>query len=270
MSFPVRRRYELLRVPVAISSTEPPLGPLLDRLCVDLPPAVRAPVVEVSLRATDAGYAVWVDEDRRCEPLAFDQAVMKLLSTLHDVIMERCPLWAVHAGVVARGGRVVAFPGRSGLGKSTLAGACVRAGWAYVSDEALAFDPATLEVVPYPKPLWMDREATRAVGIDATTLAITPSRYKYPVTPQDLGGRVAGGRLRLAALVVLEPGSAPARLEPLRRAPLATLLLRNTFRRGDRPEENFTNAVRVAGEVDGYRLAYVDPPAAVSLLDELL
>lgn len=263
------RIYEVLRVPMRVASTEPELGPILDRLCADFAPSDKPPTLTLSLRPYESGYAVWVDDDRRSEQKDFDQAVMKLMSVLHGQAMDHCELWSVHAGVVSRNGRAVAFPGKSGVGKSTLVGACVQVGWEYVSDEALSFDPDTIEVVPYPKPIWMDWRATRSMGIDDSTLTVTPERYKYPVMPEDLGGSIAEGPIRLGALILIERSEGAARLEPLRSAELVTLLLKNTFKRAAHPERNFTAAVEVASQVDGHRLVMDDPVKAAHLLDTL-
>ncbi len=263
------RVYEVLRMSIRLVSTEPELGAILDRLCADFAPSEDPPALTISLRAGDEGYTVWAGETRRSEPQDFDQAVMKLMSVLHALAMEHCELWSVHAGVVSRDGEAIAFPGRSGVGKSTLVGACVRAGWEYLSDEALSFDPETMEVVPYPKPIWMDWRATRSVGLKDAELTITPSRYKYPVTPGDLGGSIAEGSVRLATIVLIERAEGALRLEPLRRAELVTLLLRNTFKRSVHPERNFAGAVAVASQVDGHRLVYDDPMEAARLLETL-
>ncbi|MCL1599115.1 MAG: hypothetical protein M3094_08025, partial [Actinomycetia bacterium] len=220
------RVYEILRMPIRLASTDERLGLILDRICEDFDPSTEPPITTVSIRSDGDGYTVWAGETRKSDVLDFDQSVMKLMSTLHREAMKLCDLWSVHAGVVSRNGRAVAFPGISGVGKSTLAGACVAAGWEYVSDEALSFDPDTMEVVLYPKPIWMDGKATRSVGLDDSGLTITPDHYKYPVTPRDLGGRVADGPIRLAHLILIERSKEDnPRIEPLRPAELVTLLL---------------------------------------------
>jgi len=263
------RIYEILRMPIRLASADERLGPILDRICEDFEHTTNPPIATVSIRSEGDGYTVWAGESKKSDVLDFDQSVMKLMSTLHREAMRLCDLWSVHAGVVSRGGRVVAFPGKSGVGKSTLTGACVAAGWDYVSDEALSFDPDTMEVVLYPKPIWMDGKATRKVGLDDGGLAITPDHYKYPVTPRDLGGRIADGPIHLAHLILIERSTEGPRIEPLRRAELVTLLLRNTFKKADDSERKFTDAVAVASHVEGHRLIFDEPVQAVRLLDIL-
>ncbi len=263
------RTYEILRMPIRLASTDERLGPILDRICEDFASTDDEPIATISIRSDDDGFTVWAGETKKSNVLDFDQSVMKLMSTLHREAMKLCSLWSVHAGVVSRDGRAVAFPGISGVGKSTLAGACVAAGWDYVSDETLSFDPDTMEVVLYPKPIWMDGKATRSVGLDDAGLTITPDHYKYPVTPRDLGGRIANGPIRLAHLILIDRSKEDPKIEPLRPAELVTLLLRNTFKKADNSERKFTEAVAVASHVEGHRLIFDEPVQAVRLLDAL-
>jgi hypothetical protein len=53
--------------------------------------------------------------------------------------------------------RAILFPAPMEAGKSTLAAALLRTGYRYVTDEAVALDPSTLEVQPYPRPINVDR-----------------------------------------------------------------------------------------------------------------
>jgi hypothetical protein len=58
-----------------------------------------------------------------------------------------------HASGVEQGGRAIVFPAPMGAGKTTLVAGMIQRGLRYLTDEAVAVDPTTLEVQPYPKPL---------------------------------------------------------------------------------------------------------------------
>ncbi|MGE5645916.1 MAG: HPr kinase/phosphorylase [Acidobacteriota bacterium] len=77
--------------------------------------------------------AAWVTRDAAARQEYFryhflEAMVYAMLDTLHLV--------AVHAACVALDGRGVLLAGDSGAGKSSLAYACARKGWTYVSDDA--------------------------------------------------------------------------------------------------------------------------------------
>jgi hypothetical protein len=91
----------------------------------------------------------------------------------------------VHAGAVAWEGRIIALPGRTWTGKSTLAAALVRAGAHYYSDEFLVLDESGL-AHPFPRPIHLR-------SLDGTT-----ARHVHPdefgavgATPLPLGMVVA-------------------------------------------------------------------------------
>lgn len=71
----------------------------------------------------------------------------------HEAVGRTTGLVLFHASAVEHDGVVVVFPGESGAGKTTLAAALTQHGFRYVTDEAVALDPATLLIHPYPKPL---------------------------------------------------------------------------------------------------------------------
>jgi hypothetical protein len=91
-------------------------------------------------------------------------AVTHLLWEANRQALECTPGRAVlHAAAAAAGARAAILVGPQESGKSTLAAALVgRYGLGYITDEAVAIDPATLVVAPYPKYV--------SVGADVGTL----------------------------------------------------------------------------------------------------
>ena len=74
----------------------------------------------------------------------------------------------LHAGALEADGRAVVLPGVSGSGKSTLCAGLAQAGLAYLSDELVALDLSTDQVLPYPKPVTVKAgsfEALADVGL---------------------------------------------------------------------------------------------------------
>lgn len=104
----------------------------------------------------------------------------------------------LHAGAVERDGIVVAITGASGRGKSTLTAALVQRGFAYVTDELAAVDPATRAVLPYPKAIDLDAASCRLLDLSAGADHLDVSS-PVPVAP--LGAVSTGGRLGLVVLL---------------------------------------------------------------------
>jgi energy-coupling factor transporter ATP-binding protein EcfA2 len=103
----------------------------------------------------------------------------------------------VHAAAIAhpQTGEVIAFIGASGAGKSTLAKA-LAADYVYVTDETLAVDLATGEVLAYPKPISMFSNG--------------PGSPKKQVGPAQLGFEQAAQPLRLRQVFLLDRQIEPA------------------------------------------------------------
>jgi hypothetical protein len=98
----------------------------------------------------------------------------------------------VHAGAVSHDGHVIALPGASFCGKTTLVSELVRAGATYYSDEYALLDEDGL-VHPYPKPL-----SIRSGGVDQTDHDVST-----------FGGSAADEPLPLGLVVIAEyrPGA---------------------------------------------------------------
>lgn len=85
-------------------------------------------------------------------------------------------------------GRTFAFVGRSGVGKTTLTRTLAQH-WGYLTDETVAVDPVTLQVVPHPKPL---------------SVKVGPTGPKDQISPDALGLLPAPTNCRLAGIVLLD------------------------------------------------------------------
>ena len=193
--------------------------------------------------------------------------VERFLSTLNELALDGFNGVAIHAGVVARGRRAMAIPGRSGAGKSTLTAACVAAGFAYVSDEALCLDRLTGDVVPYPRPLMLSAASSRLIGIsDSPPLA---HRGKIAWGPIDLGGETSSLPLHLADVVLAERGAALS-LEPASPSDVIPELLRRSFSGYEDRTESFELLARAAIDCRAWRLRYSDAVEAAALLRRTL
>ena len=131
-----------------------------------------------------------------------------LNGTLYAAIAALNGLYPIHASAVAHRGRVFAFTGAAGAGKSTLVAALGRAGFAQFCDDTLILDisgegpPLCL---PGHKRLKLWPEGVALAGVEPGEL-VADDYHKYFVEPA--GGTVAEP-LPLAGLFYLEQGETP-------------------------------------------------------------
>lgn len=208
---------------------------------------------------TDADrYTVYKDCTRRGSRTSPAQAVALLMASINLAVLDRCPHFAVHAAVVARDDRIVAFPADSGEGKSTLAAACLRAGFHYLSDEALVLDDQG-RVVPYPKPVALSEWSRRRLGLEGDD---EESLY----ASAHLGSSPHPGERPVSEIVLMERGHGETTLDPLPRSEAVPALLSRSFNHYKDPARAFRLATVTAGDSKVWRLRYDDPVEAAAAL----
>lgn len=81
--------------------------------------------------------------------LAHIRDVLIYETTLYFMLQNPNLLW-LHAGVVATEGQALIVCGKRGCGKSTITTLLTQAGWEFLSDDIIPFDPATGLLIPFP------------------------------------------------------------------------------------------------------------------------
>ena len=97
------------------------------------------------------GYRAVQDGEERGAHATLRSVVTWLKQKAIRALIDARPdlLW-LHAGAVAKGGKVLLCLGEGGSGKSTLVMSLVEDGWAYLSDDVIAYDPVTGGALPFP------------------------------------------------------------------------------------------------------------------------
>lgn len=113
----------------------------------------------------------------------------------------------LHAGALDAAGTGVLLPAASGAGKSTLVAALAAGGFGYLTDELVALDLPSGELLPYPKPITLKPRGlavlTENLGESDPTFAPTPEWDDVAQLPVGPGTpRAIGARCRPGVIVV--------------------------------------------------------------------
>jgi hypothetical protein len=192
------------------------------------------------------------------------------LADLTWATVAASPLLCIHAGVVAGRDGLVAIPGHSGLGKTTLVANLVHWGFGYVSDEALAFDRATRTVVSFARPLSLTAPAWAM--FPAGLLGPPPAAgVEVLISPDLLGSTVhEPGPVRDIVLAERRPsaetGADEPTLEPANRAAAVEFLLSRSFNHFAAPAASFHAVVELVRSCRVWRASYQDAPQLARVL----
>ena len=185
------------------------------------------------------------------------------LNQLYPLALSRQGRPAFHASVVAVPGGCLAFLGRSGLGKSTLAAAFALAEDAFLTDDALIVDDSAGAVLALPGHaslrLWED--SVEALVRPGTALA---SHIGYSDKARLLAGEALphcpAARPLRAAYVLQDEGSEEVSIRPLSGAERQLAWVRNSFLLDitdrDLLARHFDWTHRIAGKVPTFALDY--------------
>lgn len=198
---------------------------------------------------------------RGCRRVVFDEdegLVPSLVGLVNQRAIHGTSWFAVHAAVIASGDRVVAFPGDSGDGKTTLAAAGILDGMSYVTDEALVLDDSC-QVVPYPKPLALSVWSCEALGLE-------PRGSETLFTAADLGSTVVNENRSLTDIVIAGYGAAHLALDRRPSSQAVAELIGKSFNHYKDPERAFRLSTEIAQSVRVWKLDYDAPKQAIKLV----
>jgi hypothetical protein len=224
---------------------------------------------EMSTRGDAEADAVVSFDPAVDEPI--DRAAARCLSLVDRAALGHTDCLTVHAAVLAGARGCVVVPGASGVGKTTLAGACMQSGLVLLSDEAACFSQPTGVLVPHPRPLGLSLPSRQLLGLTC------PSDVgDEEATAPALLGRSAPQSFRGQCVLVAVPlrrKGAEAALEPLTPAEGLAALLASCLnvppldgQSGWQPADAWRYLSALSANVRLARLTFDDPYAAARLL----
>lgn len=215
----------------------------------------------------DPAHCLLVDDRPVQRAASWTPLLAHLVAEINREALDAARSFAVHAGVVSHAGKAVAFPGTSGAGKSTLTAGCLRAGFDYVSDEALCIDYSTGLVDPYPKPLALSQSARRLLALIPPHASGSEREEEETLSvPADLGAQTAARPVELAHVVIIERRHGPTELEAVPGAEGMGALLSHSFNHYRRPVDAFALTSDLVRRARTWRLRTDDPLEAGRLL----
>jgi hypothetical protein len=190
-----------------------------------------------------------------------------VLTELTRLAIDNSPLLCIHAGVISASSGYIAFPGPSGLGKTTLVATLVRGGFGYVSDESLAIDRATGRAQPFARPLALSADVWSLLG---PGVGDPPSGGTEGLIQASALGRVERADEPVRHIVLARRRPGPARIVPANRGDAVVELLHRSFNHFRAPESSFRSIVAVVRTARVWHACYQDARDMIELLPDTL
>ncbi|HXP84484.1 MAG TPA: hypothetical protein VN841_07180 [Bryobacteraceae bacterium] len=253
---------ELLNLRLGFSASSGPAAALIERYVFPTLPRKppRPEDLSFGLESDGSGFRIDREGAEYATAAGADEALVSLQQAVDEHVVQHAAGFAfVHAGAVGVGGAAALLIASSGHGKSTLVKELAGGAWGadYYSDEYAAIDPEG-RLHPYPRSLLL-REGRPA---------------QHPVTPQELGARVAAGpaEIRLVLQVPYAPdeGHIGIRVTPLAQSEALHLLLKSTPQALDYHPAIFGSLTKVAARARTYTGVRGESPKAARAILELL
>ena len=257
---------ELLGVPVQLRSNDTDVAERLER-CYQrsvTEHAAGAAVLEAKLARRGDAWRIDVTGRARCTAEDPVHAVRSFNHELVHGVMLRAPqLYYVHAGVVTSGGAALVMPGLSRAGKSTLVLALIEQGAQLLSDELLAFDPASALACAFPRAIKI-RDAC-AGYFPSLSPHFSGSGEGRFLSFDGLPGDVISSPAPVASIVVPTwTGSGREDLEPISAGRALLDLAASSLNFGTHRVRSLDCLAAMVDEARAWRLGWSDPHAAAS------
>jgi hypothetical protein len=246
-------------------------------------PASVPTVHRIERAGRDGRDVVWLcgDDDDESEHLVEAHDGPAFVSRLVQWVNRRATrsdvAIASHAGGVARGDVACALPAHTESGKTTLTAGLVRAGFDYLTDEAVAFTASGV-IEPFAKPLSIDPgsqflfpelEPPLPPGLPEPDATAGPHQWHVPASMirRDVIARPCRAR---AIVFPKYDGDGDTTLQPVSRAEGLIELARNTFEFRTRSRYALDVLADVVRAAECYRLAVGDLESACAVIDDVM
>jgi hypothetical protein len=264
----------MLGICVAVGADDAPLTTYLDRLYDAFPRAAAAEHEYRIGRSAGDRFALFTDHVPVSEAIQPEALVGTLVNHLNRQVATKTEHVVIHAGGAECNGTAVVMPAHMEHGKSTLTTGLVRAGFRYVTDEAVAIRRDTHEIVPYPKPITLDQGSWQLFPELEPDEAFPSEAYKasqWQVPPSAIRPDAVAPPCSARFIVFPEYDEEhTTELIPMSRAEGLVELAKNTFRFDDEGRATLDVLAAVMETAEAYRLPNGDLDQAVAAITALV
>ena len=261
--------YAALEHRFTVDCDDPDAAAYLAKVLVDLRSDGPAETTYV-LRHVDGWFDLTFADEDVVRRTTRGHAVAMLLWHVNQECVRRTRPEAVvlHAAAVTTSAGAVVLPAPMEHGKTTTTTGLIRAGFAYLTDEAVAIDPDALTVRPFPKALSIDRGSWPLFPDLAPPLVLTEDQWQVPVSSF---GTVETASAKVAAVVfpAYQEG-ATTQARPLSKAQALMRLCESTFAFPEEAPRNLPALGRLADAVPAFELQIGSLDEAVAAVKELV
>jgi hypothetical protein len=272
------RRFRAIDHDFAVQTTDPALGRHLDSL---FEPFVTTGRPRSHYLFLDRGpdienrYEVYYENECEFRTASAGIALDYLLWHVNTQVVRASSQYVlVHAAAAELNGQGILLPATPNSGKSTLVAGLVRAGLRYLTDEAVAIDPANVEIEPYHKPLSIEGGSCSILSELAPAFGPELEPYassKWAVDVRTVRPDVLAPRTRPAFVVSPKYHvGTKTRLIPLRPAQTVMLLIEHSFNLALHGQVGLDLFAAIARQAPGFRLEVGDLDSACTLIFDLM
>jgi hypothetical protein len=266
-------RYRALQHDFSVRTTDPWVAAYVERrLAVLQAPgeAERAYSVVATGDHGGARYETYLDGEGLLSTASLDLVVRHLLWHINQAVLRGdIDHLLVHASAaVTDDGSAIVLPGNMNAGKSTTVAALVRRGFAYLTDEMAAIDPASGRIDPYPRPVNLGRGSWTLLP-ELQPADWSPEQPCPPdvwhVDPRAMGRLGEPCAVGYIVAPRYEEGAVPT-LVPISPAEGAELLYHHAFNAKALGRQGFSAVVAAAASTSCARLVSGDLEGSVALI----
>lgn len=247
------------------------LAAVLADLRTDEEPAQYYSIVDRGASRTGRYAVYWGDQRINLTRSPETVAGLLLWHVNAEVCRTSCDDFVLlHAAAASLSDRAVILPAPMESGKTTTVAGLVRRGFSYLTDEAAALDPATGQVVAFPKALAVDAGSWEVLAdLAEYDVGVKSNQWQLPVSAIRPEALVSRAVPRAIVAPAYRPGER-TRLEPVSRAEMVYWMADSTFHFQRNARRNLDVLSEVARACLCYRLVVSDLDRAVDLVAELV